>query len=104
MPVASHLVKSNQESAVDVACDTLATGWGIRVLAGVDAFSRENLFLEVVTSLSSHRVTRASEVIIERRGRPEWGEEHNGERPRSSLGYRTPNEFAAILKSSARNG
>ena len=29
-----------------------------------------------------------------------WRDEYNGERPHSSLGYRTPNEFAAILKSS----
>lgn len=36
--VASHLVRSNQEWALDFACDTLATGRGIRVLAVVDAF------------------------------------------------------------------
>ena len=29
-----------------------------------------------------------------------WRDEYNGERPHSSLGYRTPNEFAAILRSS----
>src|SRR3977135_2588509 len=29
-----------------------------------------------------------------------WRNEYNGERPHSSLGYRTPNEFAEILKSS----
>ena len=28
-------------------------------------------------------------------------DEYNSERPYSSLGYRTPNEFAEILKSSA---
>ena len=33
-----------------------------------------------------------------------WREEYNGERPHSSLGYRTPNEFAAILKSSVMTG
>lgn len=33
-----------------------------------------------------------------------WHEEYNGERPHSSLGYRTPNEFAAIWKSSVMNG
>jgi putative transposase len=38
--VASHLVRSNQEWALDFACDTLATGRGIRVLAVVDAFTR----------------------------------------------------------------
>jgi putative transposase len=69
--VASHLVRSNQEWALDFACDTLATGRGIRVLAVVDAFTRENLSLEVDTSLSSLRVTRALEGVIERRGKPE---------------------------------
>src|ERR1700685_2627092 len=57
--VASHLVRSNQEWALDFACDTLATGRGIRVLAVVDAFTRENLSLEVDTSLCRPRVTRS---------------------------------------------
>jgi putative transposase len=171
--VASHLVRSNQEWALDFACDTLATGRGIRVLAVVDAFTRENLSLEVDTSLSSRRVTRSLEDVIAHRGKPEaircdngpeltsrhflswceerkiqlihiqpgrpmqnghvesfngrlrdeclnanwfrnlmdarakigaWRDEYNGERPHSSLGYRTPNEFAAILKSSIMTG
>ena len=173
VPVASHLVRSNQEWALDFASDTLATGRGIRVLAVVDAYTRENLSLEVDTSLSSRRVTRALEAVVERRGKPEaircdngpeltsrhfmswceerkiqlihiqpgrpmqnghvesfngrlrdeclnanwfrnlrdarakisaWGNEYNGERPHSSLGYRTPNEFAATLKSSVMTG
>ncbi len=33
-----------------------------------------------------------------------WRDEYNGERPHSRLGYRTPNEFAAILKSSLTTG
>ena len=33
-----------------------------------------------------------------------WREEYNCERPHSSLGYRTPNEFAEILKSSVMSG
>jgi putative transposase len=41
------------------------------VLAVVDAFKRECLSLEVDTSLSSQRVTRALEAVIERRGMPE---------------------------------
>jgi putative transposase len=171
--VASHLVRSNQEWALDFACDTLATGRGIRVLAVVDAFTRENLSLEVDTSLSSRRVTRALEGVIAQRGKPEaircdngpeltsryflswceerkiqlihiqpgrpmqnghvesfngrlrdeclnanwfrnlmdarakigaWRDEYNDERPHSSLGYRTPNEFAEILKSSVTTG
>ena len=68
--VASHLVRSNQEWALDFACDTLATGRGIRVLAVVDAFTRENLSLEVDTSLSSRRVTRVLEGVIECRVKP----------------------------------
>jgi putative transposase len=163
--VASHLVRSNQEWALDFVCDALATGRGIRVLTVVDAFTRENLSLEVDGSLSSLRVTRALEVVIERRGKPEtircdngpeltsrhflswceerkiqlihiqpgrpmqnghvesfngrlrdeclnanwfrnmvdakakiaaWRDEYNSERPHSSLGYRTPNEFAEV--------
>ena len=33
-----------------------------------------------------------------------WRDEYNGERPHSSLGYRTPNEFAEVLRSSAITG
>jgi len=33
-----------------------------------------------------------------------WRDEYNGERPHSSLGYRTPNEFAEYLKSSVTTG
>jgi putative transposase len=171
--VTSDLVRSNQEWALDFVSDALATGRGIRVLTVVDTFTRENLSLEVDVSLSSRRVTRALEVVIERRGKPEaircdngpeltsrhflswceerkiqlihiqpgrpmqnghvesfngrlrdeclnanwfrnladargkigaWKDEYNGERPHSSLGYRTPNEFAEILKSSVMTG
>jgi putative transposase len=65
------LVRSNQEWAVDFACDGLATGRSIRILAIVDAFTRECLTLEVDTSLSSQRVTRALQQAIELRGMPE---------------------------------
>jgi putative transposase len=171
--VASHLVRSNQEWALDFVCDTMASGRGIRVLAVVDAYTRECLSLEVDTSLSSHRVTRSLEQVIERRGMPEsircdngpeltsrhflswceerkiqlihiqpgrpmqnghvesfngrlrdeclnaswfptladargtimaWREEYNGQRPHSSLGYRTPNEFADMLRFSIMTG
>lgn len=164
-PAASHVVRRNQEWAVDFVHDTLATGRGIRVLAVVDTFTRECVSLEVDSSLSGQRVTRTLEAVIERRGNPEsircdngpeftsrhflvwcegrkiqlihiqpgkpmqnghvesfngrlraeclnaswfhnlidarskigaWREEYNGERPHSSLGGRTPNEFAAI--------
>jgi putative transposase len=65
------LLRPNQEWAVDFACDGLATGRGIRILAIVDAFTRECLTLEVDTSLSSQRVTRALEHSIEQRAMPE---------------------------------
>ena len=173
VPVAALVVRRNQEWALDFVADTLATGRGIRVLAVVDAFTRENLSLEVDTSLSSRRVTRSLEGVIEQRGKPEaircdngpeltsrhflswceerkiqlihiqpgrpmqnghvesfngrlrdeclnanwfrnlmdarvkitaWRNEYNGERPHSSLGYRTPNEFAAVLEFSVMNG
>jgi HTH-like domain len=44
--VASYLVRSNQEWALDFVSDSLATGRGIRLLTVVDAFTRENLSLE----------------------------------------------------------
>ena len=59
--IASHLVRSNQEWALDFACDTEATSRGIRVLALVEAFRRENLSSEGDTSLSSRRATRPLE-------------------------------------------
>ena len=49
----SHVVRANQEWALDFVCDSLGTGRGIRVLAVLDAFTRENLCLEVDTSLSA---------------------------------------------------
>jgi len=65
------LLRSKQEWALDFACDALATGRGIRILAIIDAFTRECLTSEVDTSLSSQRVTRALEQAIEQRGMPE---------------------------------
>lgn len=169
----SSVWRANQEWALDFVSDALATGRGIRVLTVVDAFTRECLALEVDTSLSSQRVTRALEPVIEQRGRPQaircdngpeltsrhflswceerhiqlihiqpgkpvqngqvesfngrfrdeclnanwfrnladardkiaqWKQDYNQERPHSSLGYRTPNEFAEVLKSSVMIG
>jgi len=34
----------------------------------------------------------------------QWKQDYNQERPHSSLGYRTPNEFAEVLKSSVMIG
>jgi integrase-like protein len=41
--------------------------------------------------------------VVERKIRA-WQQEYNGERPHNSLGGRTANEFAAVLKSSVMTG
>ena len=90
------------------------------MFCGGGCLTRENLSLEIDTSLSSRRVTRSLEGIILRDGCinanwfrnlvdarakiTAWRDEYNGERPHSSLGYRTPNEFAETLKSSVMTG
>jgi putative transposase len=162
-PVA-ELTRANQEWAMDFVMDGLATGRAVRALTVVDEYTRECLAIEVDSCLSSRRVTRVLEWVIQRRGKPEamrcdngpeftsrhflawceeqqirlihiqpgrpmqngrvesfngrlrdeclnanwfatmneakqkietWRGEYNQERPHSSLGYRTPREFAA---------
>lgn len=170
---APRLTRPNQEWALDFVSDGIATGRGIRILAVVDAYTRECLAREVDTSLPSRRVTRVLERVVAERGTPEaircdngpeltsrhrvggcaeqgvplthsapgkpmqnghvesfngrfrdecrnagwlenlldarrkiaaWKDEYNGERPHSSLGYRTPQQFAEALRTSAMNG
>jgi len=166
-PVAM-LLRANQEWSMDFVMDGLATGRALRLLTVVDNYTRECLAIEVDSCLSSQRVTRVLEWVMEQRGGPEtvrcdngpeftsrhflawceerriglvhiqpgrpmqnghvesfngrlrdeclnvnwfatladarakieaWREEYNSERPHSSLCYRTPREFAAILES-----
>ncbi len=169
-PVA-NLSKANQEWSMDFVSDGLATGRALRIFTLVDSFTRECLALEVDSSLSSRRVTRVLDWVMEQRGAPAaircdngpeftsrhylrwcedrkirpvhiqpgrpmqngyvesfngrlrdeclnahwfatmadarqkieaWRYDYNHERPHSSLGYRTPREFAAeLLKASA---
>jgi len=61
----------NQEWSMDFVMDGLATGRALRVLTIVDSYTRECLAMEVDSCLSSRRVTRALEWIIEQRGTPE---------------------------------
>jgi len=172
-PKEQLLSRPNQEWALDFVSDAIETGRAIRILAVVDSYTRECLTLEVDTSLSSRRLSRALEPVVEQRGKPEsircdngpeltsrhflawceerkihlnhiergkpmqnghvesfngrfrdeclnascfrtladakekianWRQEYNGERPHSSLAYRTPNEFATQLRTSAQNG
>ena len=42
--------------------------------------------------------------LVDAKEKIEAWHEYNSERPHSSLGYRTPNEFAEVLKSSVRTG
>jgi putative transposase len=165
-PVA-QLTRANQEWAMDFVMDGLATGRAVRALTAVDEYTRECLAIEVDSCLSSRRVTRVLEWVIQQRGKPEalrcdngpeftsrhflawceeqqirlihiqpgrpmqngrvesfngrlrdeclnanwfptmneakrkieaWREEYNRERPHSSLGYRTPEEFARAAR------
>jgi putative transposase len=163
-PIA-HLTRADQEWSMDFVMDSLATGRMLRVFTLLDNYTRECLAMEVDSCLSSRRVTRVLEWVIEQRGAPQavrcdngpeftsrhflgwceqqriglihiqpgrpmqngrvesfhgrlrdeclnanwfqtleearrkierWREEYNAERPHSSLGYQTPEEFAAL--------
>lgn len=62
--------RPNQEWSMDFLVDGLATGRAIRALTVVDSYSRECLAIEVDSCLSSRRVTRVLEWVIEQRGAP----------------------------------
>ena len=70
VPVAT-LSRANQEWAMDFVMDGLATGRAVRLLTMVDNYTRECLAIEVDSCLSSRRVTRVLEWVIEQRGAPE---------------------------------
>ena len=55
---------------MDFLMDRLATGRAIRVLTVVDSHTRECLAIEVDGCLSSRRVTRILQWVIEQRGAP----------------------------------
>jgi putative transposase len=63
--------RANQEWSMDFVMDGLATGRAVRVLSVVDSYTRECLAIEVDSCLSSRRVTRALEWILQQRGVPE---------------------------------
>jgi len=60
----------NQRWSVDFVTDAFAEGRRFRILAVVDDFTRENLFLVADTSLSGARVARELDAVIARRGKP----------------------------------
>ena len=163
----ANLSNANQEWSMDFVADGLATGRALRIFTLVDSFTRECLALEVDSCLSSRRITRVLDCVIEQRGAPTsircdngpeftsrhfltwcekrkiqttyiqpgrpmqngyvesfngrlrdeclnaswfatmvdarrkietWRTEYNTDRPHSSLGYRTPFEFANDLR------
>ena len=69
-PVA-QLTHANQEWAMDFVMDGLATGRAVRAMSAVDEYTRECLAIEVDSCLSSRRVTRVLEWVIQQRGKPE---------------------------------
>jgi len=69
-PIAQYQ-RANQEWSMDFVMDGLSTGRALRVLTIVDSHTRECLAMEVDSCLSSRRVTRALEWIIQQRGAPE---------------------------------
>ena len=61
----------NQIWSMDFMHDRLATGQSFRLLNVIDDFNREGLEIEADFSLSSQRVIRTLERIIQWRGKPE---------------------------------
>jgi putative transposase len=163
IPAAARLTAPNQEWALDFVHDSVANGRSIRALTLLDGFTRECPAIEVGTGISSKRVARVLDRVIELRGRPtalrcdngseftsrhflgwceekgiqlvhiqpgrpmqnghvesfngrfrdeclnanwfqnladakrkieNWRTDYNSDRPHSSLGYRTPTEYA----------
>ena len=62
--------RPNEHWALDFVSDTVITGRRIRVLAVIDAHTREALAIEVDTSLPGTRVVRVLDRIVAERGRP----------------------------------
>jgi len=65
------LSRANQEWSMDFVMDGLATGRALRLLTMVDNYTREWLAIEVDSCLSSQRVTRVLESVMEQRGAPD---------------------------------
>ena len=62
--------QANQEWSMGFVMDGLAAGRWIRALTVVDSYTRECLAIEVDSCLSSCRVARTLEWIIQQRGQP----------------------------------
>lgn len=69
-PASPKLTKPNQEWALDFVSDALSSGRGIRCLTIVDSYTRECPDIAVDGAMSSRRVTRTLEKVIQQRGAP----------------------------------
>ena len=75
MPILS---RPNQEWSIDFVNDALANGRAIRALTVIDGFTKESPVIEVDTSLSAPRITRALDQAMEQRGQPDGLRLDNG--------------------------
>lgn len=64
------LSRPNQEWSIDFISDALATGRALRALTVLDGFTKEAPVIQVDSSLSAPRVTRALDEVIAERGKP----------------------------------
>lgn len=63
-------VTANDTWSIDFMSDSLVDGRKFRILNIIDDFNRENLAMEIDTSMPSQRVIRVLERLIEYRGKP----------------------------------
>lgn len=68
----------NESWSMDFMSDSLASGRKFRTLNIMDDCSREALAIEIDTSLSSKRVTRVLDRVIQLRGKPKFIRVDNG--------------------------
>jgi putative transposase len=73
-----QLLRRNQEWSADFVSDALANGRTIRALTVLGNFTKVSRAIEVDTSLSSERVIRVLDRIIDERGRPDGIRLDNG--------------------------
>jgi putative transposase len=68
----------NEEWAIDLVHDAVASGRPIRVQNVIDAYTRESLAIEVDTNFAGLRVTRVLDQTIAERGQPRAIRSDNG--------------------------